>query len=52
MDEGLKLKPTPLKRNIALLSTFQPKTFDEVVNDECWKFSMKEELDQIEKSGT
>ena len=52
MDEGMKLRPAPLKRNLALLSTFEPKTFDEAVNDECWKFAMKEEFDQIKKSGT
>ena len=52
IDEGMNLRTTPLKRNLALLSTLEPKTFDEAVNDECWKFAMKEELDQIEKNGT
>ena len=41
MEEGMKLKPTHLKRNLSLLSTIEPKNFNEVVNDELWKIEMK-----------
>ena len=46
MEEAMKLKPTPKKRILALLSTNEPKTSIEAFNDECWKYVMKEELDQ------
>ena len=52
IEEGMKLRPAPLKRNLSLLSTIEPKTFNEASNDEFWKRDMKEELDQIEKSRT
>ena len=50
MEEAMKLKPTPKKRILALLSTIEPKTFSEAFNDECWKNATKEELDQFEKN--
>ena len=46
MEEGMKLRPTPKKRILSLLSTNEPKTSIEAYNDECWKYAMKEELDQ------
>jgi hypothetical protein len=38
--------------HLALLSTIEPKCFEESNKDEFWNKSMGEELDQIEKNET
>jgi hypothetical protein len=38
--------------HLALLSTIEPKYFEEARNDEFWNKAMDEELDQIEKNDT
>lgn len=38
--------------DISLLFIIEPKTFEEAAENKSWVASMKEELDQIQKSGT
>ena len=47
LDEGMKLRSAPLKKNITLLSTVEPKNFNEVVNDELQKGAMKGHQKQV-----
>ncbi|XP_019231695.1 PREDICTED: uncharacterized protein LOC109212502 [Nicotiana attenuata] len=50
-QEGMKTRRS-LKQtsNIALISQFEPKKVDEVLGNERWITTMKEELDQFEKN--
>ena len=41
---------SPEHTHLALLSTIEPKCFEEANKDEFWKKAMDEELDQIEKN--
>lgn len=56
IDDGLQLIKNPKKviseTNLALLSTIEPKDFNQAFKDESWKESMKEELSQIENNKT
>jgi hypothetical protein len=50
--KGSKRVRTPEKKHLALLSTFEPRSFEEASNDEHWIKAMEEELNQIEKNDT
>jgi hypothetical protein len=43
---------SPEQQHLALLSTFEPRSFEEANKDECWIKDMDEELDQIENNDT
>jgi hypothetical protein len=43
---------SPEQQHLALLSTFEPSSFEEANKDELWIKVMDEELDQIEKNDT
>ena len=42
---------TPKQVHLSLLSTVEPRIFEEAKNDEHWIKGMEEELSQIEKNG-
>ena len=47
----MQLRHASQRRNLALLSTTKPRSFGEALGDEHWSNAMREELNQIEKSG-
>jgi hypothetical protein len=54
-DEGVETGRrihSPEQMHLVLLSTIEPKFFDEANKDEFWNKAMDEELDQIEKNDT
>ena len=52
IEDGIQLRKTPRRRDLALLSTTESKTFTEAHTDESWAKTMSDELNQIRKSGT
>ena len=52
IEEEMQLKHAPQRINLELLSTNEPRSFGEALNDEHWRNAMREELNQINKSGT
>jgi hypothetical protein len=54
-DSGVETRRrihSPEQTHLELLSTIEPKCFEEANKDEFWNKSMDEELDQIEKNDT
>ena len=52
IGDGIQLRKTPRRRDIALLSTIESKTFTKAHTYESWEKAMSDELNQIKKSGT
>ena len=51
IGDGIQLRKTQRRRDLALLPTIETKNFTEAHTDESWAKAMSDELSQIKKSG-